>query len=101
MTPARRREARISFAMLPVGLVLVLAAVLGGVAAAALGLAELIRRDDHWGWYACWALVGAAIGVRNLVRSLRNMSALDVGGTLVTIGLSAAIVVAYPGWWLA
>ena len=101
MTPAQRREARVSFAMLPVGLLLVLAAAVGSVAAAALGLAELIRQDDNWGWYVGWALLAAAIGVRNLVRSLRNMSALDVGGTLITIALSVVIVAAYPGWWLA
>lgn len=100
MTPAQRREARISFAMLPVGLVLVLAAVTGSIAVLALGLAELIRQDDDWGWYVGWALVAAALGVRNLIRSLQNMSALDVRGTLIMIGISAAIVAAYPGWWL-
>ena len=100
MTPAQRREARISFAMLPVGFVLVLAAIIGSIAAVAFGLAELIRQDDNWSWYAGWALIVAAIGVRNFVRSLRNMSALDVRGTLVAIALSAAIVAAYPGWWL-
>ncbi|WP_186728988.1 hypothetical protein [Sphingomonas panacisoli] len=101
MTPAQRRDASISFAMLPIGLGLVLAAAIGSVAALALGLSELIRQDGNWGWYAGWALGAAAIGVRNLVRSLQNMSALDVGGTLITIALSAAIVAAYPGWWLA
>jgi len=100
MTPAQRRAARISFAMLPVGLALVLAAALGSIAALALGLAELIRQGDDWGWYAGWALAAAAIGARNFIRSLQTMSALDIRGTLVTIGLSAAIVVAYPGWWL-
>lgn len=100
MTPAQRREGKISFAMLPVGLVLVLAAVLGSVAVFALGLAELIRQDDNWGRYVGWASLAAAIGVRNLVRSLQDMSALDIGGTLATIGLSAIIVAAYPGWRL-
>ena len=101
MTPAQRREAWTSFAMLPVGLVLVLAAIIGSTAALALGLVELIRQDDNWGWYAGWALFAAAIGARNLVRSFQTMSALDVRGTFVTIGLSAGIVAAYPGWWLA
>ena len=31
---------------------------------------------------------------------IESMSALDVRGTLVTLALSAAIVLAYPGWWL-
>lgn len=101
MTPAQRREGRMSFAMLPVGLVLVLAAVIGGIAALALGVAQAVRQDDDWGWYAGWALLAAAVGLRNLVGSLRAMSALDVRGTLRTIALSAAIVAAYPGWWLS
>lgn len=100
MTPAQRREARISFAMLPIGLVLVLAAVLGVVAVLALAVAELLGPDDNWGWYVGWCVFAAAVGVRNLVRSLQNMAALDVRGTLVTLGLSAVIVLAYPGWWL-
>jgi hypothetical protein len=101
ITPAQRREARVSLAMLPVGAALVLAAAAGSIAAVALGLSEVIRQDGDWGWYVGWALLAAALGVRNLVRSLQNMSALDVGGTLVTVGLSAVIVAAYPGWWLS
>ncbi|MBS0480370.1 MAG: hypothetical protein JSR79_13875 [Proteobacteria bacterium] len=100
MTPAQRREARIGFAMLPLGLLLVLAAVIGGIAALALGLVETIRQDDDWGWYVGWALLAAALGARNLIKSLQNMSALDFRGTFVTIGLSAVIVATYPGWWL-
>jgi hypothetical protein len=101
ITPAQRREARISLAMLPIGAALALAAVAGSIAAVALGLSEVIRQDGNSGWYVGWALLAAALGVRNLVRSLQNMSALDVGGMLVTAGISAVIVAAYPGWWLS
>jgi len=101
MTPAQRREARISFAMLPVGFVLVLAAVLGNVAVLALALLHLATQDANWVWYVGWCALAFAMGLRNLVRSLQDMSALDVRGTLITIGLSVVIVAAYPGWWLS
>ena len=100
ITPSQRREARISFAMLPVGAVLVLAAVLGILAVFGLALLHLATQDANWGWYVGWCALALATGVRNLIRSLQNMSALDVRGTLVTIALSAVIVAAYPGWWL-
>ena len=100
MTPAQRRESAISFAMLPVGAVLALAAVLGCAAVLALALTHLATQDANWGWYVGWSAPAFALGLRNVVRSLQNMSALDVGGTFVTIVLSAAIVAAYPGWWL-
>lgn len=100
MTPAQRREERISFAMLPIGVVLVLAAVLGSIAVFALALVHLATQDGHWAWYVGWCVAALALGLRNLVRSLQNMSALDIRGTMITIALSAAIVAAYPGWWL-
>jgi hypothetical protein len=101
MTPAQRREGRISFAMLPVGAVLVLAALLGSVAVFALALFHLATQDANWGWYVGWCVAALALGVRNLVRSFQTMSALDIRGTLVTVGLSVAIVATYPGWWLS
>lgn len=100
MTPAQRREARISFAMLPLGVVLIVAAALGVIAAFALALFHLATQDANWGWYVGWSVLALAVGVRNLVKSIAAMAALDVGATVVTIGLSAAVVVAYPGWWL-
>lgn len=100
MTPAQRREGRISFAMLPIGAVLVVAGVLGSVAVLALALFHLATQDGHWGWYVAWCAVAFGLGLRNLGRSLRDMSALDVRGTMITIGISAAIVAAFPGWWL-
>jgi hypothetical protein len=101
MTPAQRREGRIGLTMLPVGLALVIAAVIGIVAVAALAVTQLVAGDDDWGWYVGWAAFAFAGGVRNLLKSLESMSGLDVRGTLVTLAWSAAIVVAYPGWWLA
>ncbi len=100
MTPAQRCEGKISFAMLPVRAVLVVAAVLGILAVFALALLHLATQDANWGWYVGWSVVALAFGLRNLTKSLEAMSALDVRGALATIGLSAIIVAAYPGWWL-
>ena len=101
MTPEQRREGRIGFAMLPIGFALAIASVIGCIAVFALALFHLATQDANWGWYVGWCVFALALGVRNLVRSLQTMSALDVGGTLVTIGISVAIVAAYPGWWLS
>ena len=101
MTPAQRRVGRIGFTMLPVGIVLVAAAMIGSIAVFALALFHLATQDANWGWYVGWSVLALALGVRNLVRSLQTMAALDVGGTLVTIALSVGIVATYPGWWLS
>ena len=100
ITSAQRRQGRIGLAMLPLGAVLVLASAIGVVSVLVLALSEVVTRGPGWGWYVGWCLLAAVIGVRNLVRSLQTMSALDVGGTFITIMLSAAIVATYPGWWL-
>ena len=100
MTPAQRREGKVGLAMLPIGAVLVLAALVGSVAVLALALLHLGTQDGQWGWYVGWCVVAFVAGVRNFLKSLQTMSALDVRGTLITIGISAVIVAAYPGWWL-
>lgn len=100
MTPADRSEARLNLAMLPAGIALAVISAVAFVAVAALAVVTTIRRADDWGWYLGWSLVAAAVALRNLARSLETMSALDVRGTLVTLGWSVGIVLIWPGWWL-
>ena len=74
MTPAQRREARISFAMLPIGAVLVVAAVLGIVAVLALGAAAMLATQDAQLGLVCRLVRGrrSRSASRNLVRSLQD-----------------------------
>lgn len=100
MTPEQRGDARISLAMLPIGVVLVIASVIGIAAVFADAVYQIAAEPDDWGWHFAWCGFALVVGTRNLLKSLETMSALDVAGTMVTLGWSAAIVVAWPGWWL-
>lgn len=95
-----RAEARLNLAMLPVGAILAVVAGVALIAVVGLAIDVLVEQGPDWGWYLAWSAVAAAIALRNLVKSLETMSALDVRGTLVTLAWSAAIVAAWPGWWL-
>jgi hypothetical protein len=100
MTLADRSEARLNLAMLPVGIALAVISGLAFVAVVGLAIATIVQQGDDWGWYLGWSLLAAAVAVRNLATSLETMSALDVRGTLVTLGWSAGIVLLFPRWWL-
>jgi hypothetical protein len=100
MTPADRSEARLNLAMLPVGIALSVMSALAFVAVVGFGLFSIAAGGDDWHWYFGWSALAAVVALRNLAKSLETMSALDVRGTLVTLGWSAGIVLLYPGWWL-
>jgi hypothetical protein len=100
VTAADRSEARLNLAMLPVGIALAVISAIAFVAVVALAIVTIIGRAGDWAWYFSWSLTAAAVALRNLAKSLETMSALDVRGTLVTLGWSAGIVLIWPGWWL-
>lgn len=100
LTPRQRLEARCTLAMLPLGGVLALASVAGVLAAVALGLDALVRDAPNAPWSVVWSIAAAAVGGRNLVGSLRAMSAFSWRENLLTLAWSAAIVATWPGWWL-
>lgn len=100
MDARQRADARLHLAMLPAGVFLVAISGVAFVAVLGLALWVLAVQGDNWGWYFGWALAAAAVAARNALKSIESLSALDVRGTLITIGWSAAIGVAWPGWWL-
>jgi hypothetical protein len=95
-----RAEARLNLAMLPAGVVLVVVTAVALVAVLGFAIDLLVVQGADWPWYFGWSLAAAAVALRNLGKSFETMSALDVPGTLATLAWSAAIVVAWPGWWL-
>ena len=95
-----RSEARLSLAMLPAGALLATTAAIALVAVIGLAIEMLVVQGPNWGKYLGWSVIAAAVALRNLAKSLESMSALDIRGTLMTIGWSIAIVAAWPGWWL-
>ncbi len=101
MTPADRSEARLNLAMLPVGIALAVVSAVALVAVVGLAFWTMAGGGNTWPWYFGWSCLAACVALRNLAKSLETMSALDMRGTLVTLGWSAGIVLLYPGWWLA
>lgn len=100
MDARQRADARLHLAMLPAGVFLVVVSGVAFVAMLGLALWMLAVQGGNWGWYCIWGLAAAVIAARNFLKSIESLSALDVRGTLVTLGWSAAIVAVWPGWWL-
>ena len=99
MIPAQRREARIALAMLPFGAVTVIVSAVALVAVLLFALAALFRAGAGW-WYIGWALLALVVAARNLRAGIAIMAAFDWRPAPLVLATSAAIVAAWPGWWL-
>ena len=98
-SPAHRREARVALAMLPVGAAITVASVVAFVALVLLALVAPFRGGPWW-WTELWALIAAAVAVRNTLAGIAIMAAFDWRPAPPTLLLSGLIVAAWPGWWL-
>ena len=85
--------------MLPVGVVVMVASALAFVTVALLALAAPFW-VSHWGWTEGWALVAAALAVRNALAGIAITAAFDWRPLPLVLLRSEAIVAAWPGWWL-
>lgn len=97
-TPHHRREARIALAMLPVGAVVTIVSALAFFAVAALALASPLY-GGSW-WWTLWAIVAAAVALRNTLAGIAIMAAFDWRPVPLALLTSGLIVAAWPGWWL-
>ncbi|AXJ94580.1 MULTISPECIES: hypothetical protein [unclassified Sphingomonas] len=96
----RDLESRIALAMLPLGVVLALASAIGFIAVAVLAVDMLFHPRDDARWWLGWCLVAAVGAAWNTRRALEVMATFDWRVALPVVALSAAILAAYPGWWL-
>ena len=99
MTPAQRREARVALAMLPVGVVLMVASAVAFVAVVLLALAAPFR-GGPWLHYEVWAVVAALVAARNTLAAIAITAAFDWRPLPMALLFSGLIVAAWPGWWL-
>lgn len=93
----QRREARIALAMLPVGVIVLVAAVLAFVAVLALAIVSPFAGRAALGWVEAWCLLADVVAVRNARAGIEMMSAFDWRPLPVTLFLSVVVVAA----WLA
>lgn len=100
MTPAHKREARVSLAMLPVGGTVLVVSAFAFLLVTALGLDAAIRRPPLWGWTAAWSLFAVAVSLRNIRAGIAMMSAFDWRPLPAVAVQSGLVAVAWPGWWL-
>ena len=98
MTPAHRREARLALAMLPVGVVLMVASAVAFVALVLLAIVAPVR-GGAWLPTFVWALVAALVAVRNIFAGIAITAAFDWRPLPLALILSVLIVAAYPGFW--
>lgn len=100
MNSAQKREARVALAMLPVGGTVLVASAFALILVAALGLDMLVRRPPGWGLPAAWALVAAAVAIRNMRAGIAIMSAFDWRPLPAVLLVSGAVVATWPEWWV-
>ena len=81
--------------MLPLGATVLVASVLALPAVLALGVDVAIRKPPAWGWTAGWALLAAAVALRNARAGIAMMSAFDWRPLPLVLVLSALAV---AGW---
>lgn len=96
--PAHRREARVALAMLPVGVIVMVVSALAFVAVVLLAIAAPFR-GGAWLPTVAWALVAAAVAVRNLLAGIAITAAFDWRPLPLTLLLSGLILLAWPGFW--
>ena len=96
-----RLEAQLTLALLPVGVAMSAAATIGFVAVAALTVAAVATGRTQGGVLLLWCAFAAVVALRNLIGSLKALSALSWSGHLVSASWSAAVLLSYPGWWTA
>ena len=95
MTPAHKREARVSLAMLPVGGTVLIVSAFALILVAALGMDVAIRRPSGWAWVAGWSVLAVIVALRNMRAGIAMMSAFDWRPLPFTLLLSALVV---AGW---
>ena len=100
MTPAHKREARVSLAMLPIGGTVLVVSAFALILVAALGIDVAMRRPSGWAWVAGWSLLAVIVALRNMRAGIAMMSAFDWRPLPFTMALSALLIAAWPGWWL-
>lgn len=89
-----------ALAMLPFGAVTLSASAIAFLAVAVLALVSPFRPGAWW-WYTAWALLAAPVAARNMLAGIAIMAAFDWRPVPLVLATSAAIVAAWPGWWLA
>ena len=85
--------------MLPVGVVVLIVSALALVAAVLLALAAPFR-GGQWLWIELWAIAAAVVALRNTLAGIAITAAFDWRPLPLALATSAAIVGAWPGWWL-
>ena len=101
LTGRARLEANLTLALLPIGVLMVAAAIAGLVAVVILGIDVAMSGRSGSGVLLLWCLFAAAVAVRNLIGSLKALSAFSWAKHLVTSLWSVAVLATYPGWWAA
>ena len=99
LRPAQRREAGLALAMLPVGVVVMVASALALVSVALLMIAAPFRGGAWW-WTELWALAAAAVALRNMLAGIAITAAFDWRPLPLVLVSSIAIAATWPGWWL-
>ncbi|WP_203308335.1 hypothetical protein [Sphingomonas beigongshangi] len=98
--PIRDTESRVALAMLPLGALLSLASAGGFVAVVVLALDMAIRQPADARLWLLWCLPAAAAAAWNTRKAIEVMATFDWRVAVPVVLLSAAILAAYPGWWL-
>ena len=99
MEPGHRRDAAIALAMLPVGAVITVAAVLAIAGLAGLVVFLAITRPPGWLLLELWALAAMMVALRNTLAGIETMSSFEPRPALVALLWSGAILAACPWWW--
>ena len=101
LTGRDRLEATLTLALLPIGVLMLAAAIVGLIAVVALGIDTALFGRMRDGALVLWCLFAAAVSVRNVIGSLKALSAFSWRGHFVTLLWSAAVVLVWPRWWIA
>ncbi len=96
----RDTESRVALAMLPLGALLSLASAGGFIAVVVLALDMAIRQPADARLWLLWCLPAAAAAAWNTRKAIEVMATFDWRVAVPVVLLSAAILGAYPGWWL-
>jgi hypothetical protein len=96
MTGKDRREAQVALAMLPVGVTVMVVSALAFVAVVLFALATPFRGGAWW-WGEAWALVAAAVALRNTLAGIAITAPFDWRPLPLVVLTSVGIVAA----WLA